>query len=198
MGLRNPTNQFVADDHNNGKGNNRLDSTIEHDNSDNDALILWRVDPTGQFWRLDASAIGRGCSEVEREFLRHVKEWKRNTRGGSTQPEGSNDDLSEVEEEGTTLIQNIDVRAYLGSLSVSDAVLLATDCLVNGIMTRRSRMRRRRRKNSMIDRTSEDNGNRIYKRGLKKRVRVLIIRSNAKSNHHNFSRSRKPLIELVV
>lgn len=189
MGTRNPTNQFVADDHDN-----------IHDNYDNDALILWRVDPTGQFWRLDASAIGRGCSEVEKEFLRHVKEWKRNTNGKSTQLEGNNcHDVSEEEEEdSSTLIQNIDVRAYLGSLSVSDAVQLATDCLVNGIMTRRSRMRRRSRKNSMIDRTAEENGNKIYKRGLRKRVRVLIIRSNAKSNHHDFSRSRGPHIELVV
>jgi len=46
-------------------------------NSDDDHLILWRVDPTGQFWRLHASAVGRGGMKIEAELLQHVQRWKK-------------------------------------------------------------------------------------------------------------------------
>lgn len=169
---------------------------------DNDTLILWRVDPTGQFWRLDASAIGRGCSEVEKVFLGYVNEWKKNIKGRSAQLEDNIDQyLPEGEEQDSnTLIHNNDVRAYLSSLSPNDAVKLATDCLVNGIMNRRSSIQRRRRGRSyMLDSIVTERRNKMYERGLMKRVRAVIIRSNAKSNHHaNGGRSRRPYIEIVV
>ena len=208
MGSRYPKNSFSADDESNNNHdecNNKAGSTL-HDNPDNDTLILWRVDPTGQFWRLDASAIGRGCFEVEREFLRHVNDWtlSRNgckSIGGGAHLACSSDDFPEEEEEdNSTVIHNVDVRAYLGSVSVNDAVLLATDCLVNGIMNRRSSMLRRRRRNSMTDSVASERRNKIYERGLRKRVRAVIVRSNAKRNHraNDHGRSRRPYNEIVV
>ena len=195
MGSRNPTNKFVTDDESNivTEGNIRL-------NPDNDTLILWRVDPTGQFWRLDASATGRGCYEVEKEFLRHVNDWKKGTNGGSAQLEGNNDQPEVEEGDSSTLIHNNDVRAYLSSLSANDAVKLATDCLVNGIMNRKTSTQRRRRGRSyMLDSIVTERRNKMYERALMKRVRAVIIRSNGKSNHHaNGSRSRRPYIEIVV
>ena len=208
MGSRYPTNSFSVDDESNNNDdecNNKAGSTV-HDNPDNDTLILWRVDPTGQFWRLDASAIGRGCFEVEREFLRHVNDWKLSRNGcksigGRAQLAGNSDDFPEEEEDDNgTVIHNVDVRAYLDSVSVNDAVQLATDCLVNGIMNRRSSMRRRSRRNSMSDSVALERRNKIYERGLRKRVRAVIVRSNAKSNHraNDHGRSRRPYIEIVV
>mgnify|MGYP001104010599 CR=1 FL=1 len=161
-----------------------------------DTLILWRVDPTGQFWRLDASAIGRGCSEVEKEFIRRVKVWKMN-RNGSTSGESTNyHDMPELD---TSIVRNIDVRSYLSSLSVLDAVQLATDCLVHGIMIRRSSVRRRRRRNPISDSKEAERRNKLYERGLRRRVQAVIVRSEANSNHHtNVGRSRRPFIEIVV
>ncbi len=195
MGSRDPTNKFVVDDESNSvnEGNIRSDP-------DNDTLILWRVDPTGQFWRLDASAIGRGCFKVEKEFFRRVNDWKKNTNGRSAQLEDNNYHyFPEVEEEdSSSLIHNNDVRAYLSSLSANDAVKLATDCLVNGIMNRRLSMQRRRRGRScMPDSTVTERRNKMYERGLMKRVRAVIIRSNAIS-YANSGRSRRPYIEIVV
>eukprot|EP00986_Skeletonema_menzelii_P011743 scaffold6160_cov104-Skeletonema_menzelii.AAC.1 len=46
-------------------------------NDNDDKLCLWRVDPTGQFWKCDASAVGRGTVEVEEELLNRVRQWKK-------------------------------------------------------------------------------------------------------------------------
>lgn len=166
-----------------------------------DTLILWRVDPTGQFWRLDASAIGRGCSEVEKEFIRRVKVWKRNRNGRTNGESTDNHDMPELEDEmeSSFIVRNIDIRSYLGSLSVHDAVQLTTDCLVHGIMNRRSSVRRRSRRNPISDSKEAERRNKLYERGLRRRVQAVIVRSEANSNHHAYvGRLRRPFIEIVV
>jgi hypothetical protein len=170
-----------------------------------DALILWRVDPTGQFWRTDASGIGRGGSHAELELLRRVRDWmveKERARSTTTKimtttttttvgeerhgnenverrrlkvGDGANDDEFEV--------NNSDVRAYLGTLTPNEALEVATDCLVNGILARRGGRRRRRRRDALHDEHDdrhEDNEERrrlAYELDLRRRVRAVIIQS---------------------
>ena len=33
---------------------------------------IWRIDPTGQFWKCNAAAVGRGAGNAEATFLRQV------------------------------------------------------------------------------------------------------------------------------
>jgi len=137
--------------------------TVEqnHDDDDNrdcrgeedDTLCIWRVDPTGQFWKCDASAVGRGTVEVEAELLSRVRRWKKNEAnmkkqrimaeedGSSTTSSvaeeptvSSADDDDDDDEMKQVMITNNDVRSYLSSLTEDEAVSVASDCLVNGIM----------------------------------------------------------------
>lgn len=137
-------------------------NTIE---PDNDALILWRVDPTGQFWRLDASAVGRGAINVESELLERVQRWrtKQTYQHGEESGEQHCDDA----------LLHEDVRSYLGSLSPDEAVEVATECLVNGIM-------KNIRKQQQHANSNDDSKTMIQllEQGLRKRVQAVVIRSN--------------------
>ncbi|KAL9186154.1 hypothetical protein ACHAXT_005392 [Thalassiosira profunda] len=123
--------------------------------SDGDALVMWRVDPTGQFWRVDASAVGRGALDVESELLSRIRSWKKEQSEQRT-------DASEC-----NVLQE-DVRAYLGSLSVSETVEIAKDCLIKGIM-----------KSRRVATTSEKMDTERIERGLRKRIRAVAIRSGS-------------------
>jgi len=118
---------------------------------EDDTLCIWRVDPTGQFWKCDASAVGRGTVEVEAELLSRVRRWKKNEANMKKQrimaEEDGSSSTSSVAEEPTVssadddddemkqvMITNNDVRSYLSSLTEDEAVSVASDCLVDGIM----------------------------------------------------------------
>lgn len=120
-------------------------------NDNDDKLCLWRVDPTGQFWKCDASAVGRGTVEVEEELLNRVRQWKKKN---NNKKKNEHDDTSSSvavvqstitssltdndnngdDELNQVRITNNDVRSYLSSLTEDEAVKIASDCLVNGIM----------------------------------------------------------------
>ena len=163
-----------------------------------DALILWRVDPTGQFWRTDASGAGGGGARAESELLSRVRGWARRGRDAATSSEGGrgggDDDDDDVDDRrhnddadgGSAVddfaVDNADVRAYLGTLSPSEAVEVAIDCLVNGIIAGGDERRRWRRR----DATHAEDGDghqtserrRLsYELGLRRRVRAVIIQS---------------------
>ena len=167
--------------------NNRSkEDGMANNNPDTDALIMWRVDPTGQFWRMDASAIGRGCMNVEAELLQRVKDWKikqSTMRSNDQQQQSSdvNDDQSECE------VLHEDVRDYLGSLSTKEAVELATNCLVDGIMKSRKQNRAFLAKDAKMTAQVEQ--------GLRKRIQAVIIRSS--NNNIGASGKRIPFIETV-
>lgn len=97
-----------------------------------DKLCIWRVDPTGQFWKCEASAAGRGTVEVEAELLTRVQQWKKKNEVMPLTNDGSIDN-SELDDQDVRITNN-DVRSYLSSLTEDDAVRVASDCLVNGIM----------------------------------------------------------------
>mmetsp|Transcript_18682 Transcript_18682/g.28311 ORF Transcript_18682/g.28311 Transcript_18682/m.28311 type:complete len:179 (+) Transcript_18682:38-574(+) len=145
---------------------------------DNDALALWRVDPTGQFWRLDASAVGRGAASVESELLRRVRSWKTKTNK-QLQDDGIDNvddgDDGDGGDESECDILREDVRAYLGGLSVEEAVEMATDCFVDGIMA----PRRRRGSSTAVMDGSHDGIMMQLERGLRERVQAVVIRSNS-------------------
>ena len=161
-----------------------------------DALILWRVDPTGQFWRTDASGAGGGGTRAESELLRRVRIWAgRRGRGAATTSEGGwggggddDDDQRRNDADGGSAVDdyfavdNADVRAYLGTLSPSEAVEVATDCLVNGIIAGSGKRRRRLRRDAMH--AEDGDGHQMserrrlsYELGLRRRVRAVIIQS---------------------
>ena len=128
---------------------------------------MWRVDPTGMFWRIDASAVGRGALKIEEELLSKAREW----RDASKSNAGELND----KDENTTVpyndLSNDDVKSYLASLTVDEALDVANDCLVNGIMT------------SIKPATHVQSNERMRKiqqeRGLRKRIQTAIIRPSA-------------------
>ncbi|KAL7549187.1 hypothetical protein ACHAWF_012453 [Thalassiosira exigua] len=132
---------------------------------DGDSLILWRVDPTGQFWRVDAAAVGRGALDAESELQTRVRRWK------SKKADWEHDNELEC------AVRHEDVRAYLGSLTPDEAVQVATDCLVEGIMRR-----------SKIGKVVNDpKVEEILARDLRKRIQAVTIRSN------RFRQSKLPI-----
>ena len=137
-------------------------------NSDSDTLILWRVDPTGQFWRLGASSVGRGALHVESELLSLMKKRKR------LETEQHNEEEEEEEDTECDMLHE-DIRSFLGSLSVEEAVDVATDCFVNGIMKSvQKKLGSRKNEKDM----------RQLEQGLRKRVQAIVIRSNALGQPH--------------
>ena len=131
----------------------------DKDINDDDTIILWRIDPTGQFYKVIASGIGRGGIYAELELMKYVRRWKRGalykqkrqllsqrqqetlattaTLLTTTMEEQDEDD--EEEDEGIVITTN-DVQSYLGTLTPNDTVELAIDCLVNGIVASSSTM----------------------------------------------------------
>ena len=97
-------------------------------------MILWRVDPTGQFWRLDASAVGRGAINIESELIERIRRWKI-----EKQIQQQNEKHTEQRHDNT--LENVDecnifhndVREYLGTLSLNQAVEVAKNCFIDGI-----------------------------------------------------------------
>ncbi|KAK1738783.1 hypothetical protein QTG54_010813 [Skeletonema marinoi] len=145
MGVQQSQHETVEQNHDDDDDNR--DCRGEED----DTLCIWRVDPTGQFWKCDASAVGRGTVEVETELLSRVRRWKKNEANMKKQrimvEEDGSSSTSSVAEEPTVssadddddemkqvMITNNDVRSYLSSLTEDVAVSVASDCLVNGIM----------------------------------------------------------------
>ena len=134
---------------------------IHDDNSipDSDALVLWRVDPTGQFWRLDASAVGRGATNIESELFQRIRRWKMKQQ-------------KHIEEEDIDVLHE-DVQSYLGTLSVKEAIKVAKECFVNGIV--------RNQKELAGSKDDAVHARMIFEQGLRRRMQTVVIRSNASS-----------------
>ncbi|KAL3798817.1 hypothetical protein HJC23_004605 [Cyclotella cryptica] len=149
-----------------GKSGRMLSSSLlvvgpneERTNNDDycgdDDFVIWRVDPTGQFWKLDASAVGRAAINVESELLDKVRKWMKNNNKQTDSEEPEVD------------ISNADTNAYLSSLSVEEAVTVANDCLVNGIMS--SMKRNNQNSDGLLD-------NSIIEKALRRRLKTTTIR----------------------
>lgn len=155
----------------------------------NDTLILWRVDPTGQFWRLDASAVGRGAINIESELIERIRRWKI-----EKQIQQQNEKHTEQQHDNT--LENVDecnifhndVREYLGALSLNQAVEVAKDCFIDGIM-RNAKQQEQHISTSSLEELLQER--KLIERGLRKRMQTVIIRS--KTSFGNTA----PFIEVV-
>lgn len=125
---------------------------------DND-IFMWRVDPTGQFWSLDAGAVGRAAIYIEAELLNKVRQW---LNAGKQQ--------TSEEEDTDLVVSNKDVKAFLSSLTVEDALTIANDCLVNGIKSS-IKHDSNLHSNELLDNSL------LYDKGLRKRLKSAIIRA---------------------
>ena len=152
-------------------------------------MILWRVDPTGQFWRLDASAVGRGALNIESELIERIRRWKI-----EKQIQQQNEKHTEQQHDNT--LENVDecnifhndVREYLGTLSLNRAVEIAKDCFIDGIMRNAKQQEQHTRTSSLEELLQE---RKLIERGLRKRMQTVIIRS--KTSFGNTA----PIIEVV-
>jgi 20S proteasome alpha/beta subunit len=125
------------------------------DDDDDDDFVIWRLDPTGQFWKLDASAVGRAAINVESELLNKVRKWMQKKY------EQMDSEESKVD------ISNADMKAFLSSLTVEEAVTVANDCIVNGIMSTM------KRSNLHSDGPLDSS---ILEKSLRRRVKTAVIR----------------------
>ena len=190
------------------------DNNDDHDKdiNDDDTIILWRIDPTGQFYKVIASGIGRGGIYAELELMNYVRRWKRGelykqkqqllsqrqqetlatttTLLTTTMEEQDEDD---EEEDEVIVITTNDVQSYLGTLTPNDAIELAIDCLVNGIVASSSTMGGRSNGGSTINSREQQQQQQqqqrwhddkdkydvlsSYKEELRRRVHAIIIHS---------------------
>lgn len=64
-----------------------------------------------------------------------------------------------------------DIRTYLGSLTIKEAIEVATDCFVKGIMSSNMKEKRSSSKEDILDR-------KLFENGLRKRIQAVVLRSN--------------------
>ena len=152
-------------------------------------MILWRVDPTGQFWRLDASAVGRGAINIESELIERIRRWKiekqiqqQNEKHTEQQHDNTQENVDECN------IFHNDVREYLRTLSLDKAVEVAKDCFIDGIMRNEKQKEQHSSTSSLHELLQE---RKSVERGLRKRMQTVIIRS--KTSFGNTS----PFIEVL-
>jgi 20S proteasome alpha/beta subunit len=94
---------------------------------------IWRIDPTGQFWSCDAAAVGRGAGVAE-SFL--LKEITQRMKSPANVEDTEEDDEEEEEndddgiDDGMASLTNQDVKKFLLSLSVDEAIALAQKCVL--------------------------------------------------------------------
>lgn len=181
----------------------------DNNDDDDDRLILWRIDPTGQFYKVIASGIGRGGIYAELELMMYVRRWKRGvlhkqqqllqlqqqetsptaattTILTRTMEEQDQDEDNDEDNEGIVITTN-DVRSYLGTLTPNDAIELATDCLVNGIIASASTMEGRgsstinshmqQHQQRWHDEEDKNDVLSLYKEEVRQRVHAVIIHS---------------------
>ena len=91
-----------------------------------DECRIWRIDPSGQFWSCDAAAVGRGAGVAESFLLKVIAR----SKAGTDEANGSANELGEEDSDIIATLSNKDVKTYLGSLSVDDAVEIATQCVL--------------------------------------------------------------------
>ncbi|KAL3773598.1 hypothetical protein ACHAWO_010794 [Cyclotella atomus] len=136
---------------------------------------IWRVDPTGQFWSLDAGAVGRAAIEIEAELLNEVRQrLKKNDQ--------EKHDVKD-EQQKQPDVSNTDVKTYLSSLKVEDALTLANDCIINGIVSSMKRNDPNLHSNGLLFSSLD--------KGLRKRLKTAIVRPAP------FGMTRTNSIELV-
>jgi len=95
---------------------------------------IWRVDPSGQFWSCDVATVGRGAGVAEAFLLKQIARRMKSlvdekSRGGGDDDNDEEDDNDDVEEAMASL-SNPDVKKYLRSLSVDEAIALVKDCVL--------------------------------------------------------------------
>ena len=104
---------------------------------------IWRVDPTGQFYHCHAAIAGRGADKARSTFLKrvaqHAKEQQQQQQQQQQEKETAmeNDGASTNDNDAADAIilsvSNADVQTYLNSLSVSQAMAVACDCISQNI-----------------------------------------------------------------
>mmetsp|Transcript_23780 Transcript_23780/g.28057 ORF Transcript_23780/g.28057 Transcript_23780/m.28057 type:complete len:453 (+) Transcript_23780:41-1399(+) len=95
---------------------------------------IWRIDPTGQFWKCNAAAVGRGAGNAEATFLRQVEKWKRGKKLGLEQAdhESTEDQTGDLDSLVNNLTNN-DVKGYFQTLSFDEAMVLACRCCASAL-----------------------------------------------------------------
>jgi hypothetical protein len=88
---------------------------------------IWRCDPTGQFWKCHATAVGRNAGAAELVILNKAHEYLK-----KQSPNENEQDPFEYEELIKTISQS-DVENYLQSLSFDEAVILSCECIVRAL-----------------------------------------------------------------
>jgi len=95
---------------------------------------LWRIDPTGQFWKCSAAAVGKGAGNAEATFLRQVEKWKsegelESEKRGIKKTQDQIQDLETL----VKVLTNKDVKGYFSTLSFEEAVILACRCCASAM-----------------------------------------------------------------
>lgn len=134
---------------------------MEKDRINGKTISIWRVDPTGQFWNLDGGAVGRAAPNIDAELIDKVRIWK---KSGTQQ--------TPAQDEPKLIITNDDVKAYLSSLRVEEALSVANSCLVDGILSSVNRRNHDLHSDRALD-------NSQLEKGLRKRLKSAIIRSRS-------------------
>lgn len=97
--------------------------------------IIWRIDPTGQFWNCQGAAVGRGAGQVEAAMLKLVQDWKygrqKDTINGANVSNNKSDDHDQYDDLDKVIrsISNDDVKQCFRSMTFDEAVKFTCDCI---------------------------------------------------------------------
>ena len=131
--------------------NMNMNMNSSHDSSTNLKYnSIWRIDPTGQFWNCDVAAVGRGAGMAEISFLKRILKWKQKGKCHDNDNNNNDDDEeNEEDKEGNqdkkeedddddddnvmallSMISNQEVKEFLSSLDVNQALALASEIML--------------------------------------------------------------------
>ena len=94
---------------------------------------IWRIDPTGQFWSCDAAAVGKGAGVAESFLLKEIARRMKspaNVEDTEVDEEEEEDFDDDGIDDGMASLTNQDVKKFLLSLSVDEAIALAQKCVL--------------------------------------------------------------------
>ena len=95
---------------------------------------IWRIDPTGQFWKCHLATIGRGAGYIEHAMLLHVYKWKQEQKNHQQnhQQDNENDTTGSSSIEMKDLVSQItneDVKQCWDEMTFDDVMEFICDCI---------------------------------------------------------------------
>jgi 20S proteasome alpha/beta subunit len=149
--------------------------TAGSSSSSNSSSTIYQIDPSGQYWICQAVVSGRYASTIEQQFMNRLRERYYSRKAVHGIHDHHHHHRNPIDTTSTTLTRN-QVCDVLSQLSVDDALTMATQCVLDGVI------RRNGGNNNHLQPQQQSRGSNIQLRGI-----VLSSTNNNELSVQTFS-----------